>query len=212
MPSVIRVLCPPPPSSTSNTHTGTARPSPHPAPPRLVGRTCRFRLINYRQDMVLAFMRGGLLRPQLAALSAPIKVAHPNEPLQARLALTGDNTWVLKTHAAAAHVWAGRTRLRGCVLARRGRRGHALPAPLPECRGRHSWQPPRPAPAGRCWCSGPPSTPAGRWSKSARRPAATAAPSPPAATPTAARSCVVRPPPPLAGWTRGCSTSPSWRD
>ncbi len=51
-----------------------------------------FRLINYRHDMVFAFMRGGLLNPVVAGLSPVIHVLNPNEPLQGHLALTGDNT------------------------------------------------------------------------------------------------------------------------
>lgn len=47
-----------------------------------------FRLISYRQDVVFAFMRGGLLDPRLVALSEVIRLVHPNEPLQGRLALT----------------------------------------------------------------------------------------------------------------------------
>jgi hypothetical protein len=53
---------------------------------------CRFRLINYRADMQFAFFRGGMMAPQLAALSPIIRVQNPNEPLQRHLALTGDNT------------------------------------------------------------------------------------------------------------------------
>jgi hypothetical protein len=52
----------------------------------------RFRLINYRADMQFAFFRGGMMSPQLAALSPIIRVQNPNEPLQRHLALTGDNT------------------------------------------------------------------------------------------------------------------------
>ena len=49
----------------------------------------KFRLISYRQNVRFAFMRGGLLAPRAAALSGNVTVARPNEPLQARLALSG---------------------------------------------------------------------------------------------------------------------------
>jgi hypothetical protein len=42
--------------------------------------------------MQFAFFRGGMMAPQLAALSPIIRVQNPNEPLQRHLALTGDNT------------------------------------------------------------------------------------------------------------------------
>lgn len=52
-------------------------------------RARRFKLINYRQPMRFAFMRGGFDAPVVAALSEVVHVARPNEPLQAHLALTG---------------------------------------------------------------------------------------------------------------------------
>lgn len=51
----------------------------------------RFRVINHRTPVQFAFFRGGLMQPVLAARSPPIDPSNPNEPLQRRLALTGDN-------------------------------------------------------------------------------------------------------------------------
>lgn len=51
----------------------------------------RFRVINHRTAVQFAFLRGGLMQPVLAARSPPIQPSNPNEPLQRRLALTGDN-------------------------------------------------------------------------------------------------------------------------
>lgn len=52
----------------------------------------KFRIINYRAPVQFAFFRGGLMKPVLAARSPAIEPSNPNEPLQRRLALTGDNT------------------------------------------------------------------------------------------------------------------------
>jgi hypothetical protein len=49
-----------------------------------------FRLVNYRQPMALALVRGGLSAPVEVARSRPITVSHPNEPLQGHLARTAD--------------------------------------------------------------------------------------------------------------------------
>lgn len=51
----------------------------------------RFRLINLRTDMRLAFMRNGFEFPVVAAWGEAITVENPNEPLQGHLALTGKN-------------------------------------------------------------------------------------------------------------------------
>uniref|UniRef100_A0A7R9UZ11 Purple acid phosphatase n=1 Tax=Chlamydomonas euryale TaxID=1486919 RepID=A0A7R9UZ11_9CHLO len=51
--------------------------------------TLRFRLINYRQDIGIVLVRGGLVSP-VAVAEATIRVQNPNEPLQAHLALTAD--------------------------------------------------------------------------------------------------------------------------
>lgn len=51
----------------------------------------RFRVINHRTAVQFAFFRGGLMQPVLAARSPSIQPSNPNEPLQCRLALTGDN-------------------------------------------------------------------------------------------------------------------------
>jgi hypothetical protein len=53
---------------------------------------CRFHLINYRVPMQFLFFRGGLLHPVLSARGPLIEPSNPNQPLQRRLALTGDNT------------------------------------------------------------------------------------------------------------------------
>ncbi len=52
----------------------------------------RFKLVNYRQDMRVALMRGGLQAPVRAAASEVLRLANPNEPLQVHLALTHDPT------------------------------------------------------------------------------------------------------------------------
>ncbi|KAF6263717.1 Metallo-dependent phosphatase-like protein [Scenedesmus sp. NREL 46B-D3] len=70
----------------------------------------RFRLVHYRSDMQFAFFRGGMMAPQLAAVSAVIRVQNPNEPLQRHLALTGDNTqmrvqWVTKNSSNPVVKW-----------------------------------------------------------------------------------------------------------
>uniref|UniRef100_A0A383VVS5 Purple acid phosphatase n=1 Tax=Tetradesmus obliquus TaxID=3088 RepID=A0A383VVS5_TETOB len=70
----------------------------------------KFRLINYRSDMQFALFRGGMMAPQLAALSPIIRVQNPNEPLQRHLALTGDNTqmmvqWVTKNSSNPTVKW-----------------------------------------------------------------------------------------------------------
>lgn len=51
-----------------------------------------FRLLNYRTPMQFGFFRHGLMQPTLAARSAPVTPANPNEPLQRHLALTGNHT------------------------------------------------------------------------------------------------------------------------
>lgn len=51
----------------------------------------RFRLLNLRTDMRLAFVRNGFEFPLVAAWSHPITVENINEPLQGHLALTGKN-------------------------------------------------------------------------------------------------------------------------
>ncbi|KAG1654908.1 hypothetical protein FOA52_003150 [Chlamydomonas sp. UWO 241] len=53
------------------------------------GGSVRFRLINYRQDMAVVLIRGGLVAPRAVARTV-IRVANPNEPLQGHLALTED--------------------------------------------------------------------------------------------------------------------------
>jgi hypothetical protein len=51
----------------------------------------KFRIINYRVPVQFAFFRGGMMQPVLAARSPAIEPSNPNEPLQLRLMLTGDN-------------------------------------------------------------------------------------------------------------------------
>ena len=51
--------------------------------------TRRLRLLNWRQGVRVALLRGGLERPAVVALSDAISPANPNEPTQAHLALTG---------------------------------------------------------------------------------------------------------------------------
>ncbi len=51
----------------------------------------RFRLLNLRCDMRLAFVRNGFEFPVVAAWGDVITVENPNEPLQGHLALTGKN-------------------------------------------------------------------------------------------------------------------------
>jgi hypothetical protein len=51
----------------------------------------KFRIINCRAPVQFAFFRGGLMQPVLAARSPAVEPSNPNEPLQLRLALTGDN-------------------------------------------------------------------------------------------------------------------------
>ena len=53
--------------------------------------SCRFRLINLRTDVRLAFMRNGFEFPVVAAWGDTITVQNVNEPLQGHLALTGKN-------------------------------------------------------------------------------------------------------------------------
>ncbi|GFR45131.1 hypothetical protein Agub_g6511 [Astrephomene gubernaculifera] len=50
----------------------------------------RFRLISYRADVAFALMRNGFDAAVEVARSQPVKLLHPNEPLQLHLALTGD--------------------------------------------------------------------------------------------------------------------------
>ena len=51
---------------------------------------CRLQLLNWRQDMRIVLMRGGLVAPSLAAAGPVIRLANPSEPLHGHLALTGN--------------------------------------------------------------------------------------------------------------------------
>ena len=51
--------------------------------------SCRLQLLNWRQDMRVVLMRGGLGAPSLAAAGPVIHLAYPSEPLHGHLALTG---------------------------------------------------------------------------------------------------------------------------
>lgn len=53
----------------------------------------RFRLLNLRTDMRIAFVRNGFEFPVVAAWGDIIRVANVNEPLQGHLALTGENRY-----------------------------------------------------------------------------------------------------------------------
>ena len=53
----------------------------------------RFRLLNLRTDMRIAFIRNGFEFPIVAAWGEVIRVANVNEPLQGHLALTGENRY-----------------------------------------------------------------------------------------------------------------------
>ena len=73
----------------------------------------RFRLLNLRTDMRLAFVRNGFEFPLVAAWADPITVENVNEPLQGHLALTGKNrcfhshaSLIVQSHALAgsAHI------------------------------------------------------------------------------------------------------------
>ena len=53
----------------------------------------RFRLLNLRTDMRIAFIQNGFEFPVVAAWGDVIRVANVNEPLQGHLALTGENRY-----------------------------------------------------------------------------------------------------------------------
>jgi hypothetical protein len=59
------------------------------------------------------------MQPVLAARSPPIEPSNPNEPLQRRLALTGDNRWVWGVQLLQQHAGFVRRLLwhRGWILA-----------------------------------------------------------------------------------------------
>lgn len=65
----------------------------------------RFRVINHRTAVQFAFFRGGLMQPVLAARSPPIQPSNPNEPLQRRLALTGDSRCACRNRVLACEAW-----------------------------------------------------------------------------------------------------------
>lgn len=72
--------------------------------------TIRFRLLNLRTDMRIAFIRNGFEFPIVAAWGEVIKVANVNEPLQGHLALTGENSemliqWTTKNSSAPEVRW-----------------------------------------------------------------------------------------------------------
>lgn len=70
-----------------------------------------FRLLNMRQDLRIALVRNGLQFPVIAAWSQVVKVAHPNQPMQGHLSLTGKQgevmvQWVTRDKGKPAVRWA----------------------------------------------------------------------------------------------------------
>jgi len=54
--------------------------------------TCRFRLVNMRQDVLFGFFSGNVTNPTLHATSKPVQFKNPNEILQVHLAQGRDNS------------------------------------------------------------------------------------------------------------------------
>ena len=54
--------------------------------------SCRFRLVNMRQDVLFGFFSGNVTNPTLRATAKPVQFKDPNEILQVHLAQGQDSS------------------------------------------------------------------------------------------------------------------------